>query len=183
MGFEEIKKNLNNVVEKSDDGEGEAVVNIGTREELDKMREKAEINEKYADVATFIRLNKEIIVPAEEVKKSKILAKEKLEKGMALLVHEARLQATDPDYLIFLDKDGNIARVLIKNYDSIVSLKNNHNDRRTDQFKFKEEAKKSGFDILLDGEDRGSLTRTKMNIFSQEYLDENKEAKEKNFNF
>lgn len=167
--YDELKKKINTEgTQVSDNGEGEGALYIGTREEIDTARDKAESGGASPDVASYIRLNKRIVATVEDidrVSKSKWSFKikefEKLSPGMAGIYNTYNRKA-----LYFKDVKGQLAVVDI-DVDKIAELANlpeaktEEEPHRTSKLfeKFIQSLKNKGFAIndgtllhLLDAE-------------------------------
>ncbi|MDP2946559.1 MAG: hypothetical protein Q8N88_00450 [Nanoarchaeota archaeon] len=119
--FERIDPKLKEEINKEGwegDKEGGAAVFVGTKEEMEKAREIMEKEGRTEDLASYIRLHKEIALPYNEI------VDEELKKAM---VANKGHYASWPGYyssgfkneevehkLEYIDLEGNIARVNIK---------------------------------------------------------------------
>jgi hypothetical protein len=132
MGVDPEIKNQINKEGWQKEGEGEAAVIIGKKEEMDILKENLENEGKCADVATYVRMNKKVVVPAEN-------ASEKIKdnKGKGWIMGGKQL--------LFIDVEGNIAKVDI-DYQKISSMpKDIYQDKLSKIFE--KELKKCGFDM------------------------------------
>lgn len=96
----EVKKEIN-----KEGFEGNAAVIIGKKEELPNLKEKLETEGRVENLATYIRLNKQIFLPIDSPEaKSLDVEKMKSAKGESYLSHGC---------LEYIDKDGNFCKVII----------------------------------------------------------------------
>lgn len=111
MGIDpKIKEEINKEGwEKTDDRDEQAIL-IGKKEEMSQLLEKLEAEGKTADLGTYIKLHKEIVLPKEEITPR---LKEKIKSGLVFY---------RGDVLMYVDKDGNIANVEIRS-EKISSLR------------------------------------------------------------
>lgn len=99
---EDVKGAIN---EEGWESDGAAVL-IGKESEMPRLREKLEKEGRAVDVASYIRMHKEIAVPADEVEK---IAADALKPGMYFID-----MATVPERtLYYIDSEKNIARVRV----------------------------------------------------------------------
>ena len=153
------------------DTEGGAAVIIGKKEggEIDQLRERVESEGQCADAATYVKLNKKIILPAEEVPDVT-----RTQKGKGWIGSTT---------FRFVDKDGNIAEVNI-DYAKIASMPTS-GDWGMRRDCFADELKERGFDIE-NGFD-GSYARTQISERLQERQrdveKQTKDQREKEFDF
>jgi hypothetical protein len=105
-----LKKEINEEGWEKEDEESGAAVIIGKKEEMGRLRERLESEGKTKDLASYIRLHKEIFLPNSEIDDK--LRQELLEnKGS----YDLKLTNKEEGEwkLDYIDKDGNIARVNI----------------------------------------------------------------------
>lgn len=107
--FEIVKKEINSEGFEGDT-EGGASVFVGSKEEVQKMEERAETEGKAVDVATYIKLHKEIALPKERMTRQVHDIIDKHEKGWGWL----KIVDKNRWDFAYVDKEGNLARVLIR---------------------------------------------------------------------
>lgn len=125
-GSEEYK-NIKEAINKEGfvkDEEGEGAVFIGTKEEVKAARERAETEGRAPDLASYIRLNKEIVATKEEIEK---LTVEKEEKAFvdrekkrfdSAKIGQVQLVFTNPQTstftFLYKDRNGDLAKIKIE---------------------------------------------------------------------
>ncbi len=103
MGYEAEKEALNR-----EGWEENAAVVIGKKEELEVLRERLEKEGRAADLGTYIRMHKQVILSGDDPEMEKLSDKVEGAKG---LVFESYLHSRDNSEIRYVDKDGNIVRV------------------------------------------------------------------------
>jgi hypothetical protein len=104
--------------------EGDAAVLIGKKEDMKKLKEKLESEEKATDLPAYIKMHKEIILPKEGMEPN---TKNRVIVGAYDLNLAFQKGSCTNFEIMFIDKDGNLARVKI-NPDSIGSLKDSESE-------------------------------------------------------
>lgn len=102
-----IKEDIN---KEGFDDDGGAVL-IGKKEEMPQLLERLEKEGRAEDVGSYTKMHKQIVLPKERVTPE---IKERIKPGMVFMSGDS--------FFLYVDKDGNIARVDI-NPDRIASLK------------------------------------------------------------
>lgn len=145
----ELKQDIEKI--NKEGWEDNAAVRIGKKEDMPNMVKALETEGKAEDVATYIRLNKQIIVPAEDVKRlmgSYGFDKEDIGKFEYIQTDSALKMG-----IYFIDKDLNLAKVEIDIHkNKIGSLSEEAKLSSTDSrylklynIKFKDELSQAGF--------------------------------------
>lgn len=198
-GSEEIKKQKD-IINK-DGFEGNAAVIIGNENETDNIQKRIEKEGITKDLASYITLNKEIIIPKDDVP----LFEGKLRKPLVpgTLIYPTRIsneRTTSIDNCVFcyVDKDGNIAEIVItpKNISEFredrdlyeesegnIKLKNSNISFIYN--KIIEKLKELGFmePDHFTGMDLRDLVDEKIYLRSEKDLDESKKSQDQEFNF
>lgn len=97
-----IKKEIN-----QEGFEENAAVLVGTKEEVERLRERMETDGYAKDLATYIRLHKEILVPAEEITEKWL--KDSLKPSYFSYYYD-----NENGDLQYIDKQGNLVQVIIE---------------------------------------------------------------------
>ena len=105
MGYEDEKKAIN-----EEGWEGNAAVLIGKEKELKVLRERLEKEGKAADLGTYIRMHKQVVLSSEDPEMEKLKGVVENARG---LVFEQYLTSPDGSEIRYVDQNGNIARVNI----------------------------------------------------------------------
>ncbi len=137
----QIKEQINKEGWVGDETSG-ARVTIGTKEELQPLENEYE---KVADMATFIKLNKRIILTKEEIENSTTdeVLKARLNESKAFIWSASNLKN---DSWRYIDKDGNLAEFKLK-FENIDSFKGLIGDYQGTTQKVVSEFKSLGFKI------------------------------------
>lgn len=111
----ELKEEINKEGEYMSDERGGATLLVGSKEEMEKARERLEAEGKTADLGSYIKLHKEPFLPSNEMRsgvREKVLAK----KG-SYTINNVITVGSPYCFLRYVDKEGNIAGVdiLIEN--------------------------------------------------------------------
>ena len=131
--------------------EGQAAILVGRKEEMPNLVERLEKEGRAADLETYIRMHKEIIVPSDERKSLRGRMIHQYEKGMAYLYTS---EFHDPDgcqKVTFIDSNNNLAQVLVdtRKIESFRYEDLSNKDRVC--YIIGEELKKMGFNVLVAG--------------------------------
>lgn len=130
--------------------EGQAAILIGKKEEMPNLVERLEKEGRAADLETYIRMHKQIIVPANERESIQKRMGEYNEKGMAFFYHPSEHDPSGCQSVTFIDSDNNLARVLIDTEKvEIVSSDGYYGSNREERCDIiAEKLKEMGFKVL-----------------------------------
>jgi hypothetical protein len=105
---ENIKKDKEEI--NKEGWEGNAAVLIGKKEELEVLRERLEKEGRTADLGTYIRLYKEILLSQDDPEMAEL---KDVTEGAEGLVFEKYLVSPDGSSIRYVDREGNVASVSI----------------------------------------------------------------------
>ncbi len=137
----EVKKQINEEGFEGDK-EGGAAVIIGKKEEMPQLEKKLETEGNAPDVASYIRIHKEIALPKEEMGQFGTLALEN--KGLVLSGNISKDIGSDYQ-VCFIDGNGNLARIRFDDFDKIYSVKSRPNKNEPAANTIAREMEKLGF--------------------------------------
>lgn len=183
-----IKEEINKEGWEKTGDKDEWAVLIGKKEEMPQLLEKLETEGKTADLETYIKLHKEIILPSSEIKDEEL--KKDILDNKGIYWQYGNLY--NGIIVKYFDKDGNYAEVNIRR-DDIASLKSIPYDKFTWEY-VAEELKKLHFtdisNIIRQDKTRGdqiSYIRECVNEIIKKYKEklekESTERKKEEFDF
>ncbi len=110
-----LKEEINKKGEYMPDERGGATILVGSKEEMEKARERLETEGKTADLGSYIRLHKELFLPSNELR-SGVRGKAMAMKG-SYVITKMMTGPSPSCFLEYVDKEGNITgvNILIEN--------------------------------------------------------------------